>query len=112
MAIDFLDKYEYREIEDGCFLLELTPVENYPEICVCIGKKDDTIIIFDGGSTFGVLEMIYNFSSKIVIDKFIEICKTNKISSQDEVLFLHCTKEKFDERLQDFIKALNEICHI
>lgn len=110
MDWSFLNKYKHREIENGFRLLELTPVETFPEIFICVDKKGDTIIIFDGGSTMGVLEMIYNFSSKEITNKFIKICEMNKISSKDEVLFLHCTKENFDDRLQDFINALNQIC--
>lgn len=112
MDWSFLDKYKHRQIENGFMLLELTPVEKFPEIFICIDKKDDTIMPFDGGSTLGVLAIIYNFSSKVVKEKLIEICKKYKISCKDEVFYLHCSKENFDSRLQDFITALNQICRI
>ena len=110
MDWSFLDKYKHREIENGFMLLELTPVEIFPEIFICVDKQDDTIIIFDGGSTVGVLKVIYNFSSKIVKERIVEICRTNRISCKNDIFYLHCTKENFDARLQDFINALNQIC--
>ena len=50
-----------KQLEDGSFLLELTPVENYSEIFVCVNKVDDVYTIFDGGSTFSALNTLYNF---------------------------------------------------
>lgn len=112
MDWSFLDKYKHREIENGFMLLEITPVETLPEIFICVDQRDDIIMIFDGGSINATLKMIYNFSSKIVIDKFLDICDKYDVSSENNVIFLNCTRENFDTRLQDFIKALNEICRM
>ena len=110
--MEFLKNYEYKEIEQDCYLLELAPVEQYSEICVCVDNKPDYITIFDGGSTLAVLKMVYNFSSTEFVEKLTQICQTKRISKQNNVFFLECTTEEFETRLNDFISALNEICNI
>lgn len=110
--MEFLKNYGYKQIEQDCFLLDIVPVENFPEICVCVDNKPDYITIFDGGSTLATLQMVYNFSSTEFVEKLTEICKTKKISKQNNVFFLECTAEEFETRLNDFVSALKQICEI
>ena len=101
-----------KQLEDGSFLLALTPVENYSEIFICVNKVEDVYTIFDGGSTLSALNMIYNFSSPEFLGKLVEICQTKRLSKKGNVLFVECYEQDFEERLNDFVEALNMICEI
>ena len=108
----FLEKYEATQLDDGSVLFEKTPVENYSEIFVCANKVNDVYTIFDGGSTLSALNMIYIFSSPEFLEKFIGICQQKRISKKDNVLFVECYEQDFEQRLNDFVEALNMICEI
>ena len=108
----FLDRYECDMLEDGNMILKFTPVENYQTIFVGVSQDDEYITIFDGGSLVAALKPIYNFKSQEFLTKFIEICKTKKISKNGNVMFLQCLPQDFDARLADFVDALNLICRI
>lgn len=110
--MSFLDSYEHEKLNDGNIRLKITPVENYPEISIYINPNGKYITIFDGGTTITALAMVYNFKSNQVIDKFIEICKTRKVSKKGNVLSLQCEECEFETRIEDFKQALNEICNI
>ena len=108
----FLDKYDCRELEDKNLILDLVPVKEFDEIFLCVSPRDEYIVIYDGGSVVSELRTVYNFSSQEFLDKLVEICKKYRISKNGNVFFLQCQQNEFDKRLDDFIKALNEICLI
>ena len=108
----FLNKYECDVLEDGNMILKLTPVESYQTIFVGVSQDSNYITIFDGGSLISALKTIYNFKSQEFLTKFVEICRTQKISKNGNVMFLQCTEADFDARLNDFVTALNLICKI
>lgn len=108
----YLDKYDCRELEDKNLILDLIPVEDYDEIFVCVSPRDEYIVIYDGGSVVAELKTVYNFSSKEFLDKLVEICKKYRVSKNGNVFFLQCQKDEFDQRLNDFVDALNQICNI
>lgn len=108
----YLDKYDCRELEDKNLILDLIPVNEFDEIFVCVSPRDEYIVIYDGGSVVSELKTIYNFSSQEFLNKLVEICKKYRISKNGNVFFLQCQQDEFDARLNDFVKALNEICKI
>ena len=45
--MEFLKDYKYKQLDDGCVVLELVPVELYPEISVCVNPNSEYVAIFD-----------------------------------------------------------------
>ena len=108
----YMYKYECRQIVDGNIELKLIPVENFPDICVCVNPNSNPITIFDGGSTLSVIREVFNFSSQEFLEKVVEVCKKFKVSKKGKVFYLECYEKDFDARLNDFIMALQEICRL
>lgn len=109
--MEFLGK-ECSLIEKNCYLIDIVPVEKYPEVCVCVEDNEFLITIFDGGSLLSELRTIYDFKSPKFRSALIAICKKHQISTKNEVIFLECEKKDFEKRLEDFVNALNAICSI
>ena len=108
----FLNKHNCQLLKDNNLMLDITPVADFEDIFLCVSQKDNEIILYDGGSITATLKTLYNFSSQQFLTKLVEICKNYQISKNGNVFFLQCTTQTFDNRLEDFVKALNEICKI
>jgi len=108
----YLGNYQYTKLKDGNLMLDFVPVTQLSEITFFVDSKTTTIRIFDGGTTISTLTTIYDFSSKEFVNKFVQICKMYKVSKSGNVLYLECNEDEFQSRLEDFAKALNQICTI
>ncbi len=102
-------KYNLIPLNNGDFQLDIPVVKHLPEIKFYVKNHGDYYGIYDGGTTIASIFMILNLSSSEFQNKLFEICKENKVSKEKNVFFIEAYEQDFDNRLKDFVKAINQI---